>query len=479
MTFDNSKENQFGEHPGQWALDSVGDVLEHDPLRILDIENFTQMLLNKVGLPSETDRATSNFEDLVFKSGRPFRDNYTEFAGRALPFLITASVGPVFKGSKVGLNKLSKLISNKKASKAFQRAANSQLKNITDDPTVIKNVSKLFKNYNSKAINGPVATKARVNRALSRAQEEGSKDALKYLDDIADVYTNPVTKYVTEKSKNLVEEGNSIDQIRGILKNEAQSLSNSSGIDVKDVNTIIDTLLNRKQYYQNCSKIARKTSPYIKGDILRNPDIYKQFAADNKINYNDIEKLATGKIPIDKFKEWDKLKDFHNTRWVNTQDMLSKLNKATIPNVNKSLQATSWEDIMSKLELPKEMLGSSIKAALVTKAPEAATTLIENKLDKKPEYTWKNALGDTIKDMLGLDWSNPERFNEHEINQYLQWAQDVGLMSTNQWENWTPRQKLLKVKQIADFAREFDNTGDDYDYKTLYGDTRKEIFKRK
>lgn len=479
MTFDNSKENEFGEHPGQWALDSAGDVLEHDPLRILDFENDTQMFLNKLGLPSETDRATSNFEDLVFKSGRPFRDNYTEFAGRALPFLATASVGPILKGSKVGVNKLSKLISNKKASKAFQRAANRQLKNITDDPTVIKNVSKMFKNYNSEAITEPMITRIGARRALRRAEEEGSKDALKYLDDIADVYTNPISKYVIEKSKNLVNEGNSIDQIRGILKNEAQSLSNSSGVDIKDVNTIIDTLLNKKQYFQNYVKIARKASTDIKRDILRNPDIYKQFAADNKINYNDIEKLIQGKIPIDKFKEWDKLKDFHNTRYVKAQDMLSKLNKATIPDVNKPLQATGWEDIMSKLKLPKEILGSSIKTALVTKAPEFVTTTLENKLDKKPEYTWKNALGDTIKDMLGLDWSNPERFNEHEINQYLQWAQDVGLMSTNQWENWTPRQKLLKVKQIADFAREFDNTGDDYDYKTLYGDTRKEIFKRK
>jgi hypothetical protein len=479
MTFDNSKENEFGEHPGQWALDSLGDVLENDPLRLLDMENDVQMGLNKLGLPSETDRATSNFEDLVFDTGRPFRDNYTEFAGRAIPFLLTAAFGPVVKGSKVGLGKLNKLINNKKVNKAFQRAANKQLKNITDDPTVIKNVNKMFSKV-SKPVEYPPVVRVRANSALLKAKHEGVENALNYLDDIADIYTNPVSKYVADKSKNLVAEGKSIDQIRDILKNEARSLANSSGIDAKDVNNIIDTLLNKKQFYQNFTKIARETSSDIKRDIFRNKNVYKQFAADNKINYNDIEKLVNGKIPIDKFKDWDKLKDFHNTRYIKAQDTLSKLNKATIPEVNKPLQpeASSWENIMSKLK-PTEVLGPSVATALVTKAPEFATTVIENKLDNKPEYTWKNALGDTLKDMLGLDWSNPERFNEHEVNQYLQWAEDVGLMSSDQWNNWTPREKLLKVKQIADFAREFDNTGDDYDYKTLYGDTRKEMFKRK
>lgn len=432
----------------EWALDTISDVLEQDPLRILDVENDTQILLNKIGAPSETERATSNFESLVFGDSRPQDDTLTEFAGRAIPFILTAGLGPAIKGGKA----LTKLAKSKAATKAFHKAAKKQLSNITNDKYIIEEIADNF-NYLSKPHERPLT----VERSVEGILKKNGYDT-KLAKELAEPYINPVAKYVSDKAFVLGNAGATPDEIRSILLNEANTLSKTSGMDLEDVNRIINERINAKQKYQNLKNSREQALYILNEDVKRHPEVYKQFMAENNIDPNNRS-----------IKDIEKLNKFHQERYENRLRELDRLDKSTVPDIPQGTPTNEWNNIISEIAKP------SIIATTSVKGPQVAVDFGQKMLlNKEPEYKWYNAVSDTLKDMVGLDLGNPSRFNEEEINQYLEWAQNVGLLTSDQWKSWQPRQKLFKVAELAEFARQYNNTGNEYDYKTVYGNTRKE-----
>lgn len=436
----------------EWALDSLGDVLEQDPLRILDVENDTQILLNKIGAPSETERATSNFESLVFGDSRPEDDTFTEFAGRAIPFILTAGAGPLIKGGKA----LTKLAKSKAATKTFQKAAKKQLYNITNDKYIIDEIANSLE-YLDKPSEKPLAIKREVEQVLKKNIRD-----TKLAEEFADPYINPVAKYISDKAFVLGNAGATPDEIRSILLNEANTLSETSGMDLKNVNRIINDRVNAKQNYQNLKNSREQASYILNEDMKRHPNVYKEFMEENNIDPNNRS-----------IKDIEKLNKFHQNRYEERLQELNRINRSTIPSIPEGVPHNEWNNIIMELAKP------SIVATAAVKGPQATIDFGQKMLlNKEPEYKWYNAVSDTLKDMVGLDLGSPSRFNEEEINQYLEWAQDVGLLTSDQWKNWEPRQKLAKVAELAEFAKQYNNTGNEYDYKTIYGATRKEILGR-
>ena len=95
----------MSEKDNEYALDTFTETAKKDPLRLLDVENDTQMLLSKLGAPSETERARSNYNKLVYNEPRPVTHHLTEFIGRLLPNLAAVGGAKVVKLTGSALKK--------------------------------------------------------------------------------------------------------------------------------------------------------------------------------------------------------------------------------------------------------------------------------------------------------------------------------------------------------------------------------------
>ena len=81
--------------------------------------------------------------------------------------------------------------------------------------------------------------------------------------------------------------------------------------------------------------------------------------------------------------------------------------------------------------------------------------------DKQPDT---HPVLDLIGDIIGVDYYNPNRWNKEDVEWFLNKAYEKGLFSNKDWTRWTPRQKVLKMKEIvqspmaANFMKELRGT---------------------
>ena len=420
-----------------WAKDTFTEVLKEDPVRIVDLENNTQMLLSKIpGAPSEKDRAINNYRSMVFDEPKPAVDHLIEGAGRVIPPLATigasVGVGALRKALKIGgkglTEKLLKPIKNSIKTnythKAFKKHVNSQLKELEKKygKTTIQNLNeKYFKN-----VKKPLDEFDEAALKLSPAGK-ANRNAL---NDMTDVYRNSIDNFIKDK----------ISKYEGSAEDKYFKLMSQKDDLAKELNTTSDEVANIIKQIAGEEDIADQVRKHnfkydIDRDVKANPEAYKN------VPEKDYSKI------------WEKRKQID-------EDLFNAPNKFLDENIDIARQPISQEE----LNKAADELGLSIKGqakklgktALRRSAEKTGKHLIQdvpefkNKtFDKAPDTSFPKTLLQSFTDIIGLDWRNPNRFNSEDIQYFLTRAQEEGLLSNDNWKNWSARQQVEKVDEIA------------------------------
>jgi hypothetical protein len=426
-----------------WAKDTVSEVAKEDPLRLIDLENDTQMLLSKIpGAPSETDRAINNYRSMVFDEPKPAVDHLIEGTGRILPTLATAGaslgVSALNKAMKKGSKNLAKKlltpiknsIKTKYAEKAFKKHVNEQLKDLekkygkttiqTLNEKYFKNVKKPLDEFDEFALKLSPAGKTNRNA----------------LNDITDVYRNSIDNFVREKISKY--EGSAEDRYFKLMT-QKDDLAKVLNTDSQTIEEAIKRVAGEEDVAEQVQKLNFRYD--IDRDVKANPEVYK----------NVPEK--------DYSKVWEERK-------IADENLMSSSNKFFDEDINIAHQPISQEE----LNKAADELGLSIKGNLknlgnysIAKAGKNTFQSLPNTLrpnkeepefknktfDKEPDTSLPKTLLQSLADVIGFDWRNPNRFNSEDIEYFLMRAQEEGLLSNDNWKNWSARQQVEKVDEIA------------------------------
>ena len=247
----------MSEKDNEYALDTIEETAKKDPLRLLDIENDTQMLLSKLGAPSETERARSNYNKLVYNEPRPVTHHLTEFIGRLLPNLAAVGGAKVVKLTGSALKKGGKDFVKKLATSKLKRAAlkKAQKGLGTENKTLIKNLTAYFKD------------KPQVVRDTIDIYE---KNGLKAMADKIRAFDTTIDGVVHSRFKNIP--GDLTTKYNAIL-NDVPSLSKQTKIPEDEIVKAIKREADRAFKEPKLRELNFRDNQF--ADMRDNPDLYK------------------------------------------------------------------------------------------------------------------------------------------------------------------------------------------------------------
>lgn len=391
----------------EWAIDTIDDIAKDDPLRLLDLENDTQVLLSKIpGAKSETERARSNFNKLVYKEPKPLDEHIFEAAGRAIPNVIVAGGAPLLKIAKSTIVKAGKDFVKKAMTKNIKRkAVEKAQKDI--DKTLIKDIANKFSPNNM----------THYRNAKNSAKLTG--DAKKALQS----YDTSVDRVIRERLEKMP--GDLTVKYQVMLQ-EAPHIAKTTNIDERAIVRAIKNEANDLYKKPLLEKLNFRAK--IENDAAANPDLYK--------GLSDEKKAALYKSRKAEHSSINKYAVYDNT------------------GIARAVQAAD-------VNIPTDTIKDAAAREIVAHAPRAIDMLkdsvdkpvIENKefkqflFDKPPETS---PIKDILKDIIGVDYYNPNRWRQEDVEWLLNRAQEEGLLSDDSWRQWTPRQKVYKMREIAE-----------------------------
>lgn len=419
-----------------WAKDTFAEVAKEDPFRIIDLENDAQMLLSKVpGAPSEKDRAINNYRSMVFDEPKPAVDHLIEGAGRIIPTLATAGasvgVGALKKALKIGgkglaekfLKPIKNSIKTNYTHKAFKKHVDSQLKDLEKKygKTTIQNLQeKYFKN-----VKEPLDEFDEVALKLSPS---GNRNAL---NDMTDVYRNSIDNFIRGKISKY--EGSAEDKYFKLMS-QKDSLAKELNTDPSEIEKVIKQVAGEEDIADQARKHNFRYD--IDRDVKANPEAYKN------VPEKDYSKI------------WEKRKQID-------EDFFDAPNKFLDENIDIARQPISQEELNKAAdELGLSIAGKAKKVGKVARGYtelkagknilQDAPNIVKSKtFDKAPDTSFPKTVLQSLADVVGLDWRNPNRFNSEDIQYFLTRAQEEGLLSNDNWKNWSARQQVEKVDEIA------------------------------
>ena len=421
----------MSEKDNEYALDTIEETAKKDPLRLLDIENDTQMVLSKLGAPSETERARSNYNKLVYNEPRPVTHHLTEFIGRLLPNLAAVGGAKVVKLTGSALKKGGKDFVKKLATSKLKRAAlkKAQKGLGTEDKTVIKSLTSLFKN-----------DPQRVRDAIDLYEKNG----LKTMADKIRAFDTTIDGVIHSRFKNIP--GDLTTKYNAIL-NDVPALSKQTKIPEDEIVNAIKREADRafrEPKFKKLNFIDNKLD-----DMRNNPDLYK--------GLTDEETDILFKNRKDKYLDIEKSTAYFNT------------------GLDNVVYATGDELVSDIIKKAPKFFGKAGAAEFNLHAPRLADLVHDKVFYQKPvekefkKYTFDkqpdtHPVLDLIGDIIGVDYYNPNRWNKEDVEWFLNKAYEKGLFSNKDWTRWTPRQKVLKMKEIvqspmaANFMKELRGT---------------------
>ena len=418
-----------------WAKDTFAEVAKEDPFRIIDLENDAQMLLSKIpGAPSEKDRAINNYRSMVFDEPKPVVDHLIEGAGRIIPTLATAGasigVGALHKGTRKGLNNLfkkvikpvqSKLIAKHKA-KAFKKHVDSQLKDLEK-----KYGKTLIHDLQEKYFKGVKKPLDEFDEFALKLSPSGNREALS---DMTDVYRNSIDNFIRSKMTNF--EGTTEDKYFKLMS-QKDSLAKELNTDTSEIEKVIKQVASEEDI---SDKIRKHNFKYdLDRDVKNNPEVYKNVP---KEEYSKVWEQRR-KTDIDIGTSPGKF--FDDTSMARQPISQEELNKAAdelgLSIAGKAKKVGKVARGYTELKAGKNIL-------------QDAPNIVKNKtFDKAPDTSFPKTVLQSLADVVGLDWRNPNRFNSEDIQYFLMRAQEEGLLSNDNWKNWSARQQVEKVDEIA------------------------------
>ena len=421
----------MSEKDNEYALDTIEETAKKDPLRLLDIENDTQMLLSMLGAPSETERARSNYNKLVYNEPRPVTHHLTEFIGRLLPNLAAVGGTKVVKLTGSALKKGGKDFVKKLATAKLKRAAlkKAQKGLGTEDKTVIKSLTSLFTN-----------DPQRVRDAIDLYEKNG----LKTMADKIRAFDTTIDGVIHSRFKNIP--GDLTTKYNAVL-NDVPALSKQTKVPEDEIVKAIKREADRaykEPKFKKLNFIDNKLD-----DMRYNPDLYK--------GLTDEETDILFKNRKNKYLEIKKSSAFFNT------------------GLDNVVYATGDELVPDIIKKAPKFFGKAVAAETQLHAPRIADLVHDQVFYQKPvekefkKYTFDkqpdtHPVLDLIGDIIGVDYYNPNRWNKEDVDWFLNKAYEKGLFSNKDWTRWTPRQKVLKMKEIvqspmaANFMKELRGT---------------------
>ena len=387
---------------GDYALNTLKDIYNYDPARLLDLGNDFQILFsgNKPELNEEA-RAISNFEKLTEDRRRPVSHTLVD-ATRLLPDIIALALGP-------GISVAKKAIGKKAAKDVGSKVAKKIVNENTSDIAQAFNNSKLLrrdaKNAAAKKwVRNLYENKEAMNRVAGKSLSDGEIKAIKK--ELPNAITEKIKKYNADvgKLKTMT------DNIKGVRA--------TSDLDIIGRDLIDNKILTRAEW-EKLGKNLAELPEYDKGISF------------SRINVDRILK----EIPKEKHNI---VKDILRRHFVN--DKMSA--KERYEKVRKAL---------NKYPVTNFNIGSKIDDAIFNKT--IPVNLKTNKeLEIKPNY-WTlgsepTPVSDFIASVFNVDFDDPTRFNKKDIDAFFEFLEDIGTIEPGIKDKWTPRQKVSVLREM-------------------------------
>ena len=387
---------------GDYALNTVGDIMKYDPARLLDLGNFFQVLLsqNKPEINEEA-RASSNFEKLT--EDKPRRISHTLVdATRLLPDIIAAA-GPVEAIAK-------KAIAKKAAKEATSKVAKKIVNENTSDIAQAFNNSKLLRRDAKNA-----AAKKWV-RNLYENKEAMNRVAGKSLsDDEIKAIRKELPNAITEKIKKY---NAGVDELKTMTDN-IKGVQLTRDLDIIGRDLIDNQILTRAEW----EKIGR--------NLAELPEY------DKGISFSHIN--------VDRI-----LKEIPKEKRNIVKDILERY--SAYRKLPKKDRVEKFKEALNKVPvLTKYNIGSKIDDAAINKVGKTYFQT-DKALEIKPDYyatgSVPTPLFDFIASLFNVDFNDPARFNKKDIDTFFDFLEHEGYIEPGIKDKWTPRQKVSVMREI-------------------------------
>ena len=387
---------------GNYALNTVGDIIKYDPARLLDLGNIFQIISsgNKPEL-SEEARASSNFEKLTEDRRRPISHTLVD-ATRVLPDIIALAAGPGIAIAKKAIGK-----------KAVKNVGSKVAKKIVNENT--SDIAQAFNNSKLLRRDAKNAAAKKWVRDLLENKEAMNRVAGKSLsDDEIKAIKKELPNAVTEKIKKYNADVDKLKTITGNIK----GVPSTSDLDIIGRDLIDNKILTRAEW----EKLGR--------NLAELPE-YDKGMSFSHINIDRILK----EIPKEKRNiVKDILERYSAYRKLSSKDKLEKLNKAI-----KKAPLPTFLDIASKID------DAIIKAGEVN-------FKTNRELEIKPYYFARGSeptpVSDFIASLFNVDFDDPARFNKKDIDTFFEFLEERGTIEPGIKDKWTPRQKVSVMREL-------------------------------
>lgn len=396
---------------GNYALNTLKDIWKYDPTRLLDLGNTFQVLIsqNKPEIDEEA-RAISNFEKLTEDRSRPISHTLVD-ATRVLPDLIAFAFNP---GVKVG----KKLLNGKKVSKVASK--------LVDEST--SDAAKAF--YRSKLLDkGTKNTRAKAwVRDLYENEEAMHRVAGKKLSPTEiERVKKELPDAITEKIGAYNED---VDRIKGLYKEAKRPL---------EIKKIFE---KGKEPEVTSEKLYELLKDKTLVDWSENLDTYRKYLVDAKEVLTEAEwkKLAKN---ITELPGYDKRASFSH---IDAEQLLKGIPK----NKHKTVKDVLL-DAKGTLAAPTRIITRKVAEAGINDLAKTKFKT-DNELEMKPGY-WRRGseptpVSDFIASVFNVDFDDPARFNEKDIDVFFDFLEDAGTIEPGIKDKWTPRQKVSVMREM-------------------------------
>lgn len=442
-------------------------------LDVLDFGNGAQKLTNKVfkNSPNETQRAASNFDKVVEGKHRPASHNLVDIT-RVIPDLL-ALVGPSLL--KTAIKAGGKGITKKIGEKAVKETAVNVIRNTPIDEVgthlttrdakrriQTKWISDLMSDDNiRKFAKRKDIDPTSVRNVIIESKDDNIKEALhskinglnKRIDNDMDLLKELKIKYMTDSMKKAM-----LSEIDDINKPVNIKAFNNLKIKYMDDNIITLNKLGglSDETKEGIVEVSKNLPTKKLIDAMEaNPKEYVEVLGSPTNRYvRMLQELKNNPVPS----------GAHYQDWY-TSKVLSRY-----PIQKDKLKA---KDFISKA--PTAVAVGFVKGAdafdsSIDSGIEKATALSEDDIFKLRDnglrmgnnYYYGGTLPTPVKDVifsiLGMDYNDPARFNEKDVEGFIKFLVDIGQVDPKAVKKLSPRQKVGLMRNImktdrADFIR--------------------------